>query len=529
MSSTLDLEPTDLDEIVEYIYARNYKHCADILDQYIEGYDILSLISLIASKSLPIFPSQEILISSSSKTVHPTLSGNLQNRNAPNQFIFHTNDRDPWVIIDLGTNIVNNYPLYLYNRCQSREISERIIGCRFLTSKDQDVWHDLGITLSEDQIYNHKAIEIRQAHELRFIKISRSNSATPIHLSQITFGAPLELLDSSLEFSNFIFAKKHNLKVGESGGIIEHYTRKLFIRFNYYDNSRRVSLRISQIARFSNFVIQLTNAIFLASKWNIPNIVLPEHPRVRNLIPSADIFKCKNYPVTISIGGTPKGICLEGNFFYGHEMRPNPGNVSLSELVNEFKDYCGLSPNMPDNDLRTLTIHIRSGDIFGDKDVHPRYGQPPLCFYREAINHYNPDLVNMVFENDLNPVIPALTKYLESASIRYCIYSSINLREDIHALISASALVIGRGTFAHGVISLAENLKTLYTFNEPLPNRILSHSLKQVINNIVITDSKGDYTNAILKKNWGNSPEQRTLMLNYSSDYLDVKDSSDKV
>jgi hypothetical protein len=524
MSNTLDIGSADLKEIIKCIHAKEYQYCAKILDQYIENRDLLSLINLIVSKSLPIFPTQEIKISSSSETIHPHLSGSLHNRNAPSQFIFHTNDWDPWVIIDLGKNIASNYPIYLYNRCQSRDISERILGCCFSTSNDQVDWQDLGITLSEDQIYNHKAIEIRQDDEFRFIKISRSNCSTPIHLSQITFGVPLEILDSSLELSSILFAKKHDLKIAECGGIIEHYTYKQFLRFKYYGGFDRVSLRIVAISRFSNFIIQLTNAIYLASEWKISNIILPEHPRVRDLIPNVDIIECKNYPVTISIGGAPKGICLEGTFFYNRELALKPQNICLSELVEEFKDYCEFSPNQSDKDLRILTIHIRSGDIFGGGNIHPGYGQPPLCFYQEAINHHQPDLVNIVYENDLNPVISSLVEHMKVESIRYCTYSSTNLRDDVNVLISASALVIGKGTFAYGVISLAENLKTLYTFNENLHNRILTHGLRQTLKNIVIYDKTGNYTNKILKNNWVNSAEQRTLMLSYSRDHLAIKD-----
>ncbi len=62
-----------------------------------------------------------------------------------------------------------------------------------------------------------------------------------------------------------------------------------------------------------------------------------------------------------------------------------------------------------------LLIHIRSGDIFSTW-VAPHYPQPPLAFYKLVIQRLLAEKriasIKMVFENRLNPVIPALEAYI---------------------------------------------------------------------------------------------------------------------
>ena len=176
-----------------------------------------------------------------------------------------------------------------------------------------------------------------------------------------------------------------------------------------------------------------------------------------------------------------------------------------------------------ENDLRILTIHIRSGDIFKGK-VHPGYGQPPLCYYTESIDHFKPDLVELVYENDLNPTIPALINHLESKSIKFNIFSSGNLRDDINVLLRAKALVVGMGTFARGILTLSENVETFYSFQKGFTESFMSsESIKLNSEGIIIFDKNGLYKTKILSGNWSNSLEQRKLMLQYDKENLSIE------
>ena len=198
-------------------------------------------------------------------------------------------------------------------------------------------------------------------------------------------------------------------------------------------------------------------------------------------------------------------------------------NSSRREIIKQFKIFCEFNDSKIENDLRILTIHIRSGDIFKGK-VHPSYGQPPLCYYKEAINHYKPDSVELVYENDVNPTIPALINHLESKSIKYNTFSSKNLRDDINVLLRAKALVVGIGTFAKGIITLSDNVETFYSFQVRFVGPFVSsESTKLYPKGIMIYDKKGLYKTKILSRNWRNSLEQRNLMLQYDAENLSIE------
>jgi hypothetical protein len=159
-----------------------------------------------------------------------------------------------------------------------------------------------------------------------------------------------------------------------------------------------------------------------------------------------------------------------------------------------------------------LTIHIRSGDIF-ENNIHPLYGQPPLSFYLMAIAHYGPKRITLVYENESNPVIPALIEHLKSFALPFRIQSSCNLRDDITALVGAQALVIGAGTFANGIIALSAVVRQVYTFNDSLSPWWQGNDSSLI--NTVIADAVGEYASALLMNNWCNTPEQRKMMISY--------------
>jgi hypothetical protein len=131
-----------------------------------------------------------------------------------------------------------------------------------------------------------------------------------------------------------------------------------------------------------------------------------------------------------------------------------------------------------------------------------------------AIDHYGPRHITLVFENESNPVIPALIDHLKGLSLPFSTQSSCNLREDVAVLTSAQALVIGTGTFANGIIALSTLIRQVYTFNEPLSPWWQGNDSGLI--NTVIADAGGEYTNALLMNNWRNTSEQRKMMLSYA-------------
>lgn len=525
MTSVTSLDSKISREVFECISHKDYSSGIDIIDKFIEKENVLSCIQSIMSCVEDCLPSTECTILSSSDLSHPSLSGSLYTINDPSQFIVHTNDSNPWVVIDFGRTIARNYPIFLYNRCQSEEISKRLLGCSFYTSVDKGSWESIRLDLTRDEVYEHKGIRIERSTEYRYLRIDRPNCTTPIHLSQVTLGRPLIDIEDLTHFCNMLFAKVYNLQTSDHGRIIEHKRNKCYLSFRSYSCHDQVSLAISGVGRFANLLIQVTNALLVARQWRINHIYIPYNSGACDLFPNPRVILCKNYPITINVGQPPKGIVIEGRFFYRHDLQISKNEYpGLRTLVDEFRDHCELDSTHKEDSLRTLTIHIRSGDIFSESAVHPGYGQPPLAFYQESISHYNPDRVILVYENSLNPVINPLIRYLNSLSVQYKIQSSTNLRGDIEALINARALAVGFGTFARGVICFNSVLETVYTFNGMISRAYLPQKSERPLSTFAIYDRKGEYIKAIMSNNWFNTPEQRDLMISYPREHMVLKD-----
>ena len=498
-------------EILQHILAEKPSE-NPVVPDYIDSSNALKIIHCLLSEYPPILPSEKSCILSSSHQKHPQLSGSLHRLNCENQFIFHTYDENPWVLVDLGEQISSEKSIYLYNRCQTNEISERIIGCNFLVSESGQEWQQINTNPNDEQIYAHQGIQIKASSRFRYLMITRNGGAAPIHLSQITVGLPLESNKILAKYLNFLLAKAYNLQSYENGTLIEDSSLGLQIGFRVYDSEAHLGLNITGILRFSNFLIQLTNAMHYASEIGIRHIYLPDNERVRNLLPHSKSFFIRKYSILVSIGEQPVGTCLEGLFFHSHTFRLGD-KPSVRSFANEFRDHCGFETIADKSQDDTLTIHIRSGDIF-ENDIHPLYGQPPLSFYLMAIDHYGPKHITLVFENESNPVIPALIDHLKSLSLPFSTQSSCNLREDVAVLTSAQALVIGTGTFANGIIALSTLIRQVYTFNEPLSPWWQGNDSGLI--NTVIADAGGEYTNALLMNNWRNTSKQRKMMLSYA-------------
>ena len=68
-------------------------------------------------------------------------------------------------------------------------------------------------------------------------------------------------------------------------------------------------------------------------------------------------------------------------------------NYQRKYFANHILEKFIKKTNSPKNEL---VIHIRSGDIFDSKLIHPKYGQPPLSFYILAINHFKPKSIILI-------------------------------------------------------------------------------------------------------------------------------------
>lgn len=304
------------------------------------------------------------------------------------------------------------------------------------------------------------------------------------------------------------------------------------------------SLHIIFAGRFSNFLIQLSNAISIAALFNIQDIYVTPSREVLNVFPDFREVLCANSNIKIRFIDPKSGFVIRSFFFHvcRHMGEFLYASSSFKETVSSFRQNT-FFPQDPHQDSipsldvsdKNLVIHLRSGDIFASKNVHTDYGQPPLSYYKVAIDHYQPSSVILVYEDMLNPVIAALIDHLLVNNIPYIIQCS-DLLSDLDVLRKASALVMSRGTFAFGILCINDKLRSVYCFNSSAEHDSLMklHALSYFYGErnpirrpvmFEVVDTTGVYFDSICSKNWFNSGFQRQLMLSYPVDNLAIRET----
>ena len=167
---------------------------------------------------------------------------------------------------------------------------------------------------------------------------------------------------------------------------------------------------------------------------------------------------------------------------------------------------------------RALTIHLRSGDIFG-ANPHPSYGQPPLAYYLAVLENDTWDEVILVTEDHANPCYHGIVEWCTTHRLSWR-DSGASVSESIKEISRASNLAVGTGTFAPSIVYLAKNPVRVFTFGEGVHPFLADRSTTVTR----IRDTRGTYTDRILSDNWGNTQEQCELMVNYPMSALTLEE-----
>jgi hypothetical protein len=287
-----------------------------------------------------------------------------------------------------------------------------------------------------------------------------------------------------------------------------------------------VGLALYECGAFGNCLIQCLLAIGIARNLNLKTIKLPAADRSEVIALSG--------PVTLGgitfIPGSeplpPDGSYLSGMYFdlgiqrlagtLGPEETRKIVRTTIRPLFNRLPAQI---PDKPDDEL---LIHIRSGDIFGTW-VAPQYPQPPLAFYRMVIDRLLAEgriaSIKLVFENRLNPVIPALEAWITARGVPFTTQSGA-LTDDVAALMNGRYLVFGLGTFGPGVCQLSDRIEQVFYFASGWPQHF--RSIPTIGRVVEVLDVAGGYTKV---GEWDNSPERRALMLDYPIENLAFDDA----
>jgi|GEM_PF-2924411 len=462
-------------------------------------------------------------IISSSCVNHAKLKKSLLTINDSFEFVCHTADgeNDPYVIFEFPEESEIK-KVYLVNRFKTYskvdEVANKLIDVKFSISNDAITWEEIYVKISENEICKNYPIEISSKNCFRYLKAYKvGEGCSAIHFSQVLVNYFDLIVNSkaTLEFS-----KKYKLKLDPAHGLFEGRNGLYASIYTSIDNdSDKVdTVVVKNLGRFGNAIIQLCNAISIAQKINAKNVKILDLEGMDKLFLKNKVFVCKGIRVSISNCFDTSENVLLGNFFYSN-LQKNITNSKLSgveEVASELSNFL-IFDQTESFEPTTLVIHIRSGDIFSGKNVHPGYGQPPLSYYTLLLKKENPDNVVIVFEDNENPVIDELIYYCKKRSINVSSVSS-SLRKDVEVLLKAKCLVAGFGTFVPIIASLSRHLEKVYFFDR----KDYSFYDFKGIDLLVVKDKDGDYRRQVLSNNWVNSEEQRELMVNYNESSLIV-------
>ena len=267
------------------------------------------------------------------------------------------------------------------------------------------------------------------------------------------------------------------------------------------------SLVVTNLGRFANSIIQIVNAVELANILDIGHVYLPEAWFL-----SAGTTKVHGISLVNDVvmhGKAPDSdeMQLCGSFFNRRNLFPLLPAGSSAAVIGSVADALRIEWGTPLSEDH-LVVHIRSGDVFGAQP-HTGYGQPPLAYYERLLESRAWSEISIVFENFANPVIEPFIHRCKESGVTTNVISG-SLKEDLEYVLRARTLAFGRGTFGFVVAGLSRCLETMYCFDAvPVPLD------RRPVRTLQVWDEVGEYRDAVLSDNWGNTPQQRNMMLSY--------------
>lgn len=311
------------------------------------------------------------------------------------------------------------------------------------------------------------------------------------------------------------YLKLTESSVKESWLTQARFYRRLAPAGPLFDKSpEQLGVVVSELGRFGNMVRRLANALQTTYHLGCRDLIVP-----RDVIFHEEIFANTIYDVGNSkkvwFGVEPSRQRNNINAIITHHFFTSTTEKSAETIQSANVAWAGLRKLLQGYEItkntgeRWLTIHLRSGDVFGSRDAKG-YGQPPLAFYKLILGSDEWEGVTLVYQDTSNPVVLALGAYCSSRGIKVSNQSG-TIREDLGVLLSAKTLVAGRGTFIPGVAGISPYCNKVFYFEDKcnlVPKRAGIELIK-------VTDKDGAYRSAILSNNWFNTAEQRELMLSY--------------
>lgn len=288
-----------------------------------------------------------------------------------------------------------------------------------------------------------------------------------------------------------------------------------------------VGLSLFENGAFGNCLVQYIIALSVAKALNLKYVKVPKVDRSKVIFLTERLTRDGITFIPPDEALPADGYFLSGLYFDPTQFQrlvgletPPDSRAIIQEIIRPL--FNGLPTTFPPKPDDQLLIHIRSGDIFGTW-VAPQYPQPPLAFYRMVIDRLLAEgriaSIKLVFENRLNPVIPALEAWITARGVPFTTQSGA-LTDDVAALMNGRYLVFGLGTFGPGVCQLSDRIEQVFYFASGWPQHF--RSIPTIGRVVEVLDVAGAYTKV---GEWDNSPERRALMLDYPIENLAFDDA----
>jgi hypothetical protein len=274
-------------------------------------------------------------------------------------------------------------------------------------------------------------------------------------------------------------------------------------------------LVVAQHGRFGNMIRQVSLAIATAEKLGIREVIvkaMPDFPRGTWVLDNG-VALTHDSLLRPRMIARPRHV-LGGDFFVKPRLPVDVQDVDFDVIASSLLEAGGLIPSAP-LPAQTMVIHFRSGDAFAPVP-HPGLGQPPLSFYRVAIDNCEPEHVILVFENYENPVIEGVVELLNFKGIGHSIQSG-SFREDLEVLLGATTLVTAHGTLTEALLLLSPHVSKWISFSKDPQLYFRRRRIESIVS---VWDPAGDYSSEVLQGNWRNTESQRDLMVTFPPEKL---------
>lgn len=428
--------------------------------------------------------------------------------------------RAAWIEIDLG----QRFPIHAIQigSCDAAEPGRGFDGS-VAFSDDGQTWSSPETAPQADDAALAPGIRIApgEASWARHIRLStRSSSArggNAVHVWTERAAFDLIVLRKLLDADFDIVSERPGSDVYRAYRLLSHAKQEglSLVGVDLYENGA-----------FGNFIIQCLIAIGIcrALKLKYVKLSVMDRSEVLDFVQAREIDGITFIPANDPLPAD--GYFLSGMFF-DVRIQKLAGDLDQKETRHIIKNYIRplfnrIPTRFEAKPADQLHIHIRSGDIFSTW-VAPHYPQPPLAFYKLVIQRLLAEKriasIKMVFENRLNPVIPALEAYIAELGVPLTTQSG-TLADDVAALVNARYLVFGLGTFGPGVCHLSDHVEQVFYFASGWPQHFRGISTIGTITEVL--DTAGHYTKV---GEWDNSPERRALMLDYPIENLAFDDA----